>query len=154
MTVINQIRSYIIKPALKASNLWCESAEILLTGTLIMETNFRAIVQDGGPALGVFQIEPETHTSLKNYIRLTQHRQLQLDIINCCHFMSLPDDDELISNIKYSCLIARVLYLRNPESLPPPEDRVELANMYKKIYNTSGGKAKIDATIEIFKSIS
>lgn len=151
--LISQIRNFVIMPALKLCNLWCESAEILLTGTLMMETNAVAIIQNHGPALGFFQIEPETHEDIKLYLSHPASVHLLKPLLECCYFSNLPNDSELISNIKYSCLIARLIYFRNPERLPDQEDREELAHMYKRIYNTSGGKADIDKCLEVFKSI-
>ena len=56
-----QLRELVIKPALLEIELWSEAAEELVLGTAIVESRLSFIKQLGsGPALGFWQIEPDT----------------------------------------------------------------------------------------------
>ena len=66
----NQFTKHIIRPALEAIDLYSKAAEELLLGTAIQESRLVYLKQiGGGPALGLFQMEPATELDLvKNYI--------------------------------------------------------------------------------------
>ena len=56
-----QLWTLVIQPALLEIELWSEAAEKLVLGTAIVESRLSFIKQLGsGPALGVWQIEPDT----------------------------------------------------------------------------------------------
>ena len=57
-----QLPELVIKPALLEIELWSEAAEELVLDTVIVESRLSFIKQLGsGPALGLWQIEPDTH---------------------------------------------------------------------------------------------
>lgn len=62
---------HVIRPVLKDLNLWSEPAERMVLGTACQESECgRFLVQVGGPALGIYQMEPKTEYDLiKNFIR-------------------------------------------------------------------------------------
>ena len=151
--LIDHIRSFVIRPALQKTELWSLAAEILLTGTILIETNCNALKQTKGPALGLFQIEPATHEDIKLYLAHPTNKDTLEKVLSHCEMANLPSDDELISNIKYGCLIARLIYHRNKMPLPAYDDFQGLANMYKVVYNTNMGKANYERCIGIFKGI-
>ena len=66
----DQFCEYVIQPALESIGMYSEPAEQLLLGTACAESNLGTYLhQVGGPALGVFQIEPATHTDIwENYL--------------------------------------------------------------------------------------
>ena len=56
----SHLREVVIKPALPEIELWSPAAEELVLGTAIVESRLSFIKQLGsGPALGLWQIEPE-----------------------------------------------------------------------------------------------
>ena len=62
-----EFRESVIKPTLEKMGLWSESAESLILGTAIQESRLKYRKQiGGGPALGLFQMEPFTHDSIRN----------------------------------------------------------------------------------------
>lgn len=96
--------------------------------------------QTDGPALGVYQIEPDTYDGVINYIQTRQ--ALRQNILKACNFDVFPPPiQELITNLKYATIIARVHYSQFQEALPNANDMEGMWNYYKKYWNTSGGKA-------------
>ena len=61
MLAATQILSMVIRPALSKINLWSPNAEELVLGLAIVESGLTYIRQwGGGPALGLWQVEPST----------------------------------------------------------------------------------------------
>lgn len=152
--LIDDIRSFVIRPVLQKTGLWSLAAEKLLVGTILIETNCNALKQVKGPALGLFQIEPATHEDIKLYLAHPANKEILDKVLACCEMTNLPSDDELISNLKYGCIIARLIYHRNSLPLPVYDDDEGLANMYKVVYNTNIGKANYERCVQIFKGIN
>ena len=65
-----QLRRLVIQPALSEIELWSPAAEELVLVTAIVESRLSFIKQLGsGPALGLWQIEPDTHrNSYDNFL--------------------------------------------------------------------------------------
>ena len=148
----DDIRLYIIRPTLTKLDLWSEASEKLLLGTGMIETGFSALKQIKGPALGFWQIEPATHHDIKTHLHIVD-KDLRSKVYDLCNMINLPADDELISNLKYGCAIARIIYHRSPAPMPQFNDNAGFAEIYKKVYNTELGKAKYDRIIEVFEGI-
>ena len=73
---------YVIKPTLDQLNLDQPGASFLLLGTALVESNLERVRQvGGGPALGVFQMEPATHASLWGDW-LPRHQELARDLLH------------------------------------------------------------------------
>lgn len=130
----SQLLEYIIKPKLAGMDKGQYSgkqAEILLLATSAQETNCGYTVhQTHGPALGVFQCEPNTHKAVLRWVE--EHAPQAL--------VSLAsDDDRLIYDLYYATAIARMLYYSIPQPLPAV-DMDEMWSYYKSYYNR-GGKA-------------
>ena len=60
------LRLYIIRPTLQKINLWSEAAENLLLGTAAQESLLGTYLKQNGngPALGIYQMEPNTHKDI------------------------------------------------------------------------------------------
>ena len=137
---INQLRRYIIKPVLEYLDLYSQSAENLLIGTAMVESRLHYIHQlKGGPALGIYQMEPNTHDDIySNYLAYRPElKKKALSLAGRCNQDDLSQ--EMIGNFNYSTAMSRIHYLRVPERLPDPEDVIGLANYWKKYYNTELG---------------
>ena len=140
---VEQLIQYIIRPALKSmlpNELMSQDAVSLLTGTAAKESIVgKYIHQINGPALGIYQIEPNTHKDIWNsYI----HFRRSLYQILYKLYPRLEDgidDDLLIYDHRYSTIIARLIYYRVPEALPKDGDVIAQAKYWKKYYNTHLG---------------
>ena len=131
---------------------WTESAENLLLGTAAQETNLgRYWKQTNGPALGLYQLEPATHTDLwQNYLRYPNQEDLS-QIVQAFLCQAFQPEEQLTWNLGYSTATARAIYLRVPEPLPDAQDISGLADYYKRIWNTSKGKATPEQFIQNYK---
>lgn len=150
------LHDYIIQPPTRAVNLWSQSSDILLIGTCGIETNYGEYVhQIGGPALGIFQMEPATHLDI--WMRYLNSRSLANDILDACGDIAaqngIPNENLLIYNLYYATLMTRVFYLRISEPLPAANDALGMATYYKKYYNTSMGKTDLSKAVAVFKDV-
>jgi hypothetical protein len=142
----------LIQKTLQPINLWSPSAEELLMATCANESllgGYRR--QVGGPALGIFQMEPEDFNDIfKNY--LAYHPSLLTDV---CALASTqpPRPVELVTNDAFAVLLARIHYLRQPGMLPPPNDIEAIWRYYKLFFNTPGGAATHDAFVTNYKKL-
>lgn len=158
-----QLRELIIRPTLKHLNLWSVEAEDLLMGTAAQESHLGTYVKQvgGGPALGIFQMEPNTHDDIwGSYLKYKRSiaNLVEDESSSINHQYNESDGDsvasnELIGNLRYAAAMARVHYLRVPESLPskselPAHNYVhELASYWKAYYNTPRGAGTIEEFI-------
>lgn len=141
-----QFKEYIIRPALKAVNLYSESAEQLLFGTACAESSLGTYVhQIEGPALGVFQMEPATHDDIwTNYLVYRQELEERINMIIPYRDWGFPNSDLLITDLRYSAIMARLVYRRSPDPLPEKDDWEGHAAMWKRVYNTVLGAGTED----------
>ena len=149
------LRKLIIRPALNSVGLWSECAENLLLGTAAQESKMGYyLAQIKGPALGMYQIEPATHTDIwVNF--LVYRQQLSQDVckwlpLNASH---LERERSLIYNLCYSTIMARLVYLRAPGKLPDAKDIEGLAAYWKKHYNTPLGKGTEQEFVHNYKEL-
>lgn len=136
-----------------------EEAEDLLCMTAAHESLLGTYIkQVGGPALGVYQMEPATHDDIWYNYLLT--RPLKEAVLSFCdtYIQEFVEDGKpfskypsrgLIANLKYATAMARVHYWRVPEALPRKDSEpftylASLAIYAKKYYNTPLGKAAMD----------
>lgn len=120
-----------------------EQACMLLLGTALQESKLKAVEQVGGPALGYFQMEPNTHSDLWGYLAgLPRARESILRLIGIDPLRQLvPDPVFLKINPLYAAMMARVFYWRKAEPLPSADDILGQARYYKRHWNTVAGKA-------------
>ena len=130
-------RDTVVKPALLSLGRWSEAAERLVMGTAAQESGFRHTRQlGGGPALGYFQMEPATHNDCwKSYI--TFRPSLRAKLLAIRSASGLPTASELETDHLYAAAMARVRYMRVPESIPL--DGRGIARYWKTYYNTALG---------------
>jgi hypothetical protein len=132
--------SYVIEPVLKDLGLYSPEAAQLLLATAAQESSLgEYLVQLGeGPALGIFQMEPNTHDDI--YDNYLFYRPELRDSVEAFLFGGQPPEFNLVSNLAYMTAMARIHYLRVPEALPALGDIAGMARYWKKFYNTSEGK--------------
>lgn len=135
-----QFRTLVVRPVLNTLQAWSEEAEELLMFTAALESDCGTyLAQIKGPALGVYQCEPGTHTDIWRNFLLNNSR---LSLLMSMHFSCpiIPMEERLVYDLKYATAIARIHYLRVKESLPSGIEA--MWEYYKKHYNTGSGKAK------------
>lgn len=141
----------------------------LMIGTCAKESNFVFREQlDGGPARGIFQVEPETAVDIfRHYLRFNERRYNQLTKIWFNLQTPIPyfepgEDDlarHLATNDVFCTVIARYKYLRDKD--PIPSEPVDQAKYWHKVYQTYGGahtwreylKRWMDVGQEVFAQI-
>lgn len=142
----------LIADVLEELGMYSMQAHQLLLGTAAVESDFghylRQVSIDNNPnndALGFFQMEPDTERDIwKNYLRyrpILRMRVLKVTGVG----RSRPD--QLLTNIKYMIVMARLKYRRVKEPLPELNDLHGQANYWKRYYNAS----EYGCTVEQYK---
>jgi len=151
-------RDKVIRPTLLDLGLHSAAAVNLLLGTALHESGvFRYYHQDGGPAMGLYQHEPNTFKDLfDNYLvgdnwdkprragRLAQLERYSEKGLSV-------DNAHNLYNARYATAACRLQYYRQPASLPPADDLEGLAAYYKKYWNSSAGKATAQDFIDVME---
>ena len=126
------------------------AAEELVLGTAIVESRLSFIQQLGsGPALGLWQIEPDTHRDV--YDNFLEYRQGLYDQVLSLSAPGQTFEENLTSNMQYVPLYAGSA---TTERLRPCLMRVTLrgqARYWKRYYNTplgAGTEGKYIAEVE------
>jgi hypothetical protein len=114
------------------------AAEELLLGTACQESQLRYVVQlAGGPALGLFQMEPATHDDIWDNFMAYQPRVLQARIVRL-------KAQRMIGNLWYAAAMCRLHYYRVREPIPEVGDLDAQASYWKRHYNTHLGAGTVD----------
>jgi len=144
------IRENIIRPVLQALDLYSESAVQLLLGTAIQESHLTYRRQLGdGPALGLWQMEPMTHEDCwDNYLHFNPI--LAHKVLTAGKLLERPMVAELQANDSYACAMARVKYLRIPDTIPFGLE--SQAAYWLKWYN-AGGKGSVQQYLDNWNSV-
>lgn len=150
------VKDYIITPTLyniSAFIPFTPSAENLLLGTAAQESGFYYLDQTipgPGPAYGIFQMECETHNSHLAWLKQKPEfwslvKEYQIQYLNNCL--------EMVGNLYYATIMARIHYWRVSEALPPAHDVELMAKYWKKYYNTHLGKGKTEEFVKNYKRL-
>ena len=137
----------IIRPTLEGLEADSPEAEALLLGTALAESGLRALRQDGGPALGLWQMEPGTHQDIWNSF-LMYRAELTRRLQSTCRMDAPFYPEQLVYNLRYACAMARVHYMRVAEALPEADDVEGQARYWKQHYNTPLGAGTIEHFME------
>lgn len=142
-----------IQSTLKPINLWGPAAEELLMATCAQESLLGTYRQQvGGPALGIFQMEPEDHDDIwKDF--LAYRPVLAIDGKHLLNDFTggVPPADLLKTNDPYAIFMCRVHYSRCPKALPLATDLNGLWMYYKVNYNSTRGAATQDEFYKHYK---
>ncbi len=137
------LRQLVIRPTLIYLGLDGTAAEELMLGTAAQESRCGAnLAQIGGPALGVWQIEPATHDDI--WANFLTFRPQLANKISTLLFTGLPKQVQLVGNLYYACSMARVQYFRSATPLPAAGDLEGQAAFYKLAYNTPAGARSVE----------
>lgn len=143
---------WLIKSTLNELGLYSESAENLIYGTISVESNRGTYLKQkgNGPALGIIQMEPATHSDLwKNYLA---YKSDLVDKIKEMVGQDAMKHSALVYNLKYAIIMCRIHYLRIPAKIPNANNIQALAEYWKKYYNTSLGAGKVEDFIEKYNA--
>jgi hypothetical protein len=152
--------SFVIEPVL--SHLTEIPAEMgaaqLLLGTALHESGglVHRVQMGGGPARGLFQMEPNTHDDIwNNFLKFRKALAAQVLKFTIAGEKGTPQ--ELTFNDNYAAAMCRVHYYRYAKTLPALDLIDEQAKLWKKVYNTPLGKgtvAKYKSDWEAYKGDS
>lgn len=143
-----QLRDLIIS-VLRELDLYSDDAVNLLMGTAAQESNLGKYRKQigGGPALGIFQMEPSTFDDIrKNFLRFKPELAVKIERIGRISRFYAPD---LENNDRLAICMTRIHYLRVKE--PIPNNLEGWAKYWKRYYNTNLGKGTEDEFIRNFK---
>lgn len=145
MLSIAQFRTRIIIPALDLLKLNSQAVQELLLGTALQESGLHYLTQiGGGPAKGVFQMEPATHDDIwLNYLSYRPKLVSRIEVIS-----NHRTPNEMVGNLWYAAAMCRIHYLRVPKPLPEAGAINAQAAYWKKHYNTSKGRGTATEYIE------
>lgn len=138
----DQLLRYVIQPTLVALGADSPAAEALLLGTAAAESRLgRYLHQVGGPALGLYQMEPATHDDIWRHW-LPSRPDLRTRLLGWAADAGVapPPADQMIWDLRYATAMARLHYLRVSSPLPPAADRAAQAGYWKEHYNTPLGR--------------
>lgn len=148
MLNIVQFRELIVKSTLNDLMLYSKNAEELMVFTCAVESlGGTYIKQIKGPALGIYQMEPETYNDIwQNYIK--SKGGLMMSMLSNFHITFMPSEDMLIYDLRFATAMTRLFYARIKEPLPEAEDINAIWEYYKRYYNTAKGAAVKEDSIK------
>ena len=149
MIDIDDFRDCVVRPALAHLDLYSLAAEQLVLATAVHESGLRHLRQIGsGPALGFFQMEPQTHHDIwANFLR---HRLRISGRVKSLRASAPEPVDQLATNHAYACAMCRIQYYRRPEPLPPPNAAEAIGRYWKRFYNSGAGAGTVPGFILSF----
>ncbi len=144
---IKQFRELIVKSTLNDLLMYSKNAEELMVFTCAVESlGGTYIAQVKGPALGIYQMEPQTYNDIwQNYIML--HGNLLMRFLSSFHIVFMPPEEMLIYDLRFATAMTRLFYARIKAPLPPADDVDAIWEYYKLYYNTPLGAAQKDASM-------
>ncbi len=155
-------RDLVVRPTLEAmEDLWPgasrPAAVNLMVGIAAKESTIRGetyLKQVGGPALGIFQIEPATHADLWDTYLLYPSRLDKAVFMRDLLSVEAPSDEEamhheLIYNLRYATAVARLKLWRCSFQWPEDPDDVEaLGAIWDEHYNANPDHGTVAEFVE------
>lgn len=132
----------LITRVIVAQDLYSDSALSLLLGTAAQESVFGTYLRqlEGGPALGIFQMEPSTEIDIWNNYLFYGRTDKRKAIYKISGVRSANNYCALEWNIAYAICMARLQYRRVKEPFPNPYDIIGMAKYWKSCWNTKKGR--------------
>jgi hypothetical protein len=128
-----------------------ESAIELLMLTAAQESRCGRFLRqlNGGPARGIFQIEPWVVDDLwENFLQYPKNRQERTMFIKAQAGTHHDHEAHLQGNLVYQIVVARLQYFRFSEPIPAADDVGRLAGYWKRYWNTAKGAGTAAEAIE------
>lgn len=140
-----QLLDCIIVPTLKhmGGNYNSKDAQMLLLATAAIESKCGYYIkQIGGPALGIWQMEPDTEKDILANCDAINNGSL--DCIYDWWLGGFSESPDLITMPAYACAMARLKYSMDVAKLPSHMGIRNIYQYYKRIYNTHLGASTWD----------
>ena len=152
-----QVRDIIVRPALVAIDLWSLPAEALVLGTGAQESDgFAYIKQIGkGPALGLFQMEPETYYGDYKWVAARPDLDAKVRALVSkanADEPTAPDCEELAYNPRFAAAMCRIHYAQLAFELPGQWDVNGLAQKWKQFYNSYLGAGTVQQFTDHYRA--
>ena len=156
---LNDFSTEVVRKPLMQVGLYTVADEQLIVRTAAVESRLgEFLIQKGGPALGPFQMEPETHQDIyQNF--LNYKPDLRSVILSACGYYDNPPADAMITNLKYAAIMCRIHYLRrqlsktNPRPTPRAGDVTAQGEYWKQYYNSALGAGSVEKFISASNKI-
>lgn len=150
----HQLRDFISRTLWKVPKFHSPYAIELMMLTAAAESALgKYLVQEGGPALGMMQVEPATlRDNYGNYLHFRD--RLKRNIGQACGVYE-ADEWQLECNMAYNVLMARLKYWRSPLPIPPSIEG--MAKFHEDVYNAhddnyiATGKKDWEITLDKYK---
>ena len=149
IVTLSYAKHEIVTPALTKIGLASPVAINLVTGIGLVESGYRTRKQIGGPALGFWQMEPETERDC--WTNFLDYRPLLAGLIRKVALPNTPASSLLLSNDAYAASMCRIRLYRSPKPLPSATCALALSLFHKDVYNTSLGKADPYRNVSLFQ---
>jgi hypothetical protein len=152
MIDLKQLERYAIIPALVLLGMDSPEARALLLGTAAQESGMGHYIRQvgGGPAMGIFQMEPATyHDIWRNFINNRPEIKQKL----AERWPTEPEPEEMITNLLLAAVMCRLHYRRVSAPIPQADDLTGLARYWKKFYNTPMGRGSEDEFIRNWRTL-
>jgi hypothetical protein len=161
---VNDLREFIIRPALEQLNDWSQTAENLLLGTAAQESQLgfrmRSTTDTG---LGLYRISARTHVQVWDEFLVTDPELASRlrGLASQQQFLKSPHD-ELISNLSYASGMAWMIYKRCHLKLPESNNINELAKCWFNYYSsrdessaqiTNNNESGMDKFVQNYRSL-
>lgn len=146
-----QLKTEIIEPVLKTLNMYSKEAIELMIGTCCQESSGAKFIKQigGGPALGIYQMEPNTARDIiNNYLK---YRPELYGRVFSFYNENQSLDENLKGNLYFQTAIGRVHYYRCKGAIP--KDLKGQSMYWKTNYNTPLGKGKPEEYIENYNEL-
>jgi len=140
---------HLITNILKGTVLYSEDAIELLLLTAAVESSMGHFLRQlgGGPALGIFQMEPSTLDDIwKNYLYRKQEFRLLIEK----YTVRGIGKEQLEWNLAYQIIMARIHYYRVPKELPSRYNVADMASFWKIHYNSSKGRGVAQDAVDAY----
>lgn len=151
----SHLREHVVRPALRALDLYSQAAENLVMGTAAQESHLEYLVQLGnGPARGIFQMEPATHDDIwKHWLGY------QPELANALRKAiatteGQPPAGRMVWDLRYAAMMCRIHYRRVPSPLPDEHDVHALAAYWKEHYNTHLGAGTVQEFVDNYRRVA
>lgn len=148
-----QLHDLIIKPTLEymGGNYYSKESAFLILCTAAIESDCGYYIkQINGPALGIWQMEPATHSDVCGNCDALKSSRFKKHIEKLAIKKSpLNFDKNLTLSPMYACAMARLKYSMDPNPLPKltgdnNADSRAFFSYYKRVYNTELGASTFD----------
>lgn len=135
----------LITDVLITMDMYSKNAVELLMLTAAQESHCGEYIEQlNGPALGIFQMEPNTYEdTFSNYLMYKPRLLNKVKDLFVLHdYVDIPDLN-LRGNLILQIAMARIYYMRFSEQLPDHNNVEAMAQYWKKYWNTPKGKGHV-----------